>query len=260
MAYTKRDLTGFLTEMGITPADRLLVHSSMKSIGEVEGRADTVIDTFMDYFADRGLFMMPTHTWGTVKNGELYDYETSPGCVGILPELFRKRPGVIRSLHPSHSIAAWGREAAAYVEGEENSPAPCPPDGCWGRLRTSGAKILLLGVGHGRNTYIHSVEESLGLPDRLSEPVPIRIKLRDGSVKEHMIRRHRCSKTGDVSASYPKLGDAFAYYGAAKAVKFGDADCLLCDPVKLYEVAARVFTREPDAILDRDAIPEEYWK
>jgi aminoglycoside 3-N-acetyltransferase len=214
----------------------------------------------MDYFADSGLFMMPTHTWGTVKVGGLYDYENTPGCVGILPEIFRKRPGVIRSLHPSHSIAAWGKDAENYVVGEEHSPAPCPPDGCWGRLRTSGAKILLLGVGHNRNTYIHSVEESLGMADRLSEPVPVKIKLRDGSVKEHMSRRHHCSKTNDVSASFPKMAEAFAYYGAARPVKFGDADCLLCDPVKLFEVSARIFSREPDAILDRESLPENFWK
>ena len=57
---TKDDLLRDLGAMGLDPKGALMMHSSMKSIGEVEGRADTVIDTFMDYVADDGLFMMPT--------------------------------------------------------------------------------------------------------------------------------------------------------------------------------------------------------
>ena len=33
---------------------------SMKSIGEVEGRADTVLDALIEYFKD-GLLLLPTH-------------------------------------------------------------------------------------------------------------------------------------------------------------------------------------------------------
>ncbi len=257
--YTKNDLIKDLANMGVAPTDSILVHSSMKSIGEVEGRADTVIDAFMEYFAD-GLFMMPTHTWGTVKNNEVYDYETSPGCVGILPEIFRKREGVLRSLHPSHSIAAWGKNAAEYIRGEENAKTPCPPDGCWGRLRDIGAKILLLGVGHNRNTYIHSVEETLHLENRLSALSPVGIRMRDGSVKQVMIHRHYCTKAVDVSANFPKLTDAFETLGAARRVTFGDANCWLCDPQKIYDICIKIFTIEPDCVLDRDTIPEEWWK
>ncbi|MBE6612809.1 MAG: AAC(3) family N-acetyltransferase, partial [Ruminococcaceae bacterium] len=60
--HTKSSLISDLRAMGVLSTDAILVHSSMKSIGEVEGGADTVLDAFMEYFAD-GLFMMPTHTW-----------------------------------------------------------------------------------------------------------------------------------------------------------------------------------------------------
>lgn len=96
----------------------------------------------------------------------LFDPETEPACVGIIPNLFRKRNGVLRSLHPTHSIAAYGREAAEFIRGEELCTTPCTPGGCWCRLRDVNAKILLLGVTHVRNTYIHAVEEMLDVPDR----------------------------------------------------------------------------------------------
>lgn len=30
--------------------------------------------------------------------------DTEEACVGLLTNLFRKRPGVVRSLHPTHSM------------------------------------------------------------------------------------------------------------------------------------------------------------
>ena len=74
----------------------------------------------------------------------VYDPNTEEGCVGIIPNVFSKREGVVRSLHPTHSMAVWGKDAAEYIKGEENCTTPCPPGGCWDRLRDINAKILLL--------------------------------------------------------------------------------------------------------------------
>ena len=115
MAYTKADLKHDLAAMGLTGTETILIHSSMKSIGPVEGGADTVLDAWMEFFAE-GLLLLPTHTWRFInEENRVFDVRRSPCCVGILPELFRKRPGVVRSFHPTHSVAALGREAEAYV-------------------------------------------------------------------------------------------------------------------------------------------------
>ena len=74
--------------------------------------------------------------------------------MGILPELFRQRPGVVRSLHPTHSMAGYGQQAVSYLAGEELRNTPCTPGGCYDRLKDVGGKILLVGVTHARNTYM----------------------------------------------------------------------------------------------------------
>ena len=56
--------------------------------------------------------------------------------------LFLKRPGVIRSLHPTHSMAGYGKDAASYLAGEEMRNTPCTPGGCYDRLKDVGGKIL----------------------------------------------------------------------------------------------------------------------
>ena len=169
MAYTKADLKHDLVAMGLTGNETILIHSSMKSIGPVEGGADTVLDAWMEFFAE-GLLLLPTHTWRFInEENRVFDVRRSPCCVGILPELFRQRPGVVRSLHPTHSMAAYGKGAAAYLEGELDANTPCTPGGCYDRLRAAHGKVLLLGVTHARNTFIHSVEEVLNVPNRLTD-------------------------------------------------------------------------------------------
>ena len=44
--YTKEQLKKQVENMGLTGEETILIHSSMKSIGEVEGGADTVLDAF----------------------------------------------------------------------------------------------------------------------------------------------------------------------------------------------------------------------
>ena len=182
--YTKEQLIQQLQDMGIKRTDNLLVHSSMKSLGAVQGGADTVLDALMEAVPE-GLLILPTHTWKQMSEEyNIFDPETEPVCVGILPELFRKRPGVLRSLHPTHSVAVYGKGAAEYIRGEENRTTPCPPNGCWGKLKDSKAKILLLGVTHTRNTYIHSIEESFEIPERFTDkPTRFLVKMPEGISK-----------------------------------------------------------------------------
>ena len=92
MTYTKQTLQQDLAAMGLTGTETILIHSSMKSIGAVEGGADTVLDALMEFFAE-GLLLLPTHTWQSIdQDHPVFDVRRSPCCVGILPELFRQRP------------------------------------------------------------------------------------------------------------------------------------------------------------------------
>lgn len=112
--YTKEMLLGQLSEMNINPTGTLLVHSSMKAIGAVEGGADTVIDALMEYMKD-GLIVFPTHTWAQMNEKyNVFNVKTEPSCVGLLTNVFRVRPGVKRSVHPTHSVAAYGKDAEAF--------------------------------------------------------------------------------------------------------------------------------------------------
>lgn len=261
MQYTREHLKRQLGEAGLRSTDTILIHSSMKAIGDVEGGADTVLDAWMEYFG-QGLLLLPTHTWAQMKEGHsVYDPASEESCVGLLTNLFRRRPGVMRSLHPTHSVAAYGRDAAAYVAGEENCNTPCTPGGCYDRLRQAGGKILLVGVGHERNTFIHSVEEVLNVPNRLTDlPQLFWVVLPDGSRKPVYMRKHYNPIQPHISEDFVKLEQAFYDTGVAWKVKFGDADCILCDAAGIFEVTRHVLAPDPECLVTKAEIPPERWK
>lgn len=261
MKYTKEQLKIQLKDMGLFSTDTVLIHSSMKAIGEVEGGGETVLDAWQEYFSE-GLLLLPTHTWATVNAGHpVYDPANSESCVGILPNLFRKRPGVVRSLHPTHSMAAYGRAAADYVAGEEFCNTPCTPGGCYDRLRQVNGKILLIGVGQERNTFIHSVEEVLNVPNRLSDrPMELTVVMPDGGERRVYMRKHYNAKQPHISEDFVKLQRAFLECNAAREVKFGSADCILCDAKRIFEVTRHVLAPDPECLVECPDIPPSRWE
>lgn len=244
--YTKNNIIDYIINLGIKPTDTLLIHSSMKSIGEVEGRADTVLDAFMKYM-EEGLLIFPTHTWAQINNQyNIFKPETEPSCVGILSNLFFKRPNVVRSWHPTHSVAAYGKDAAEYVSGEERWDTPCPRGGCWGRLYDRKAKILFLGCSLKRNTFLHSVEEWNNIPNRLADTHEnLKILTPNGDIIDRPMRRHH-SSVGDVSQNYDKMLEPFLYKGIAKKGYIGDAESVLCDVAGMADLTTSFLRRNPD--------------
>ena len=187
---TREDIHQFLRHIGVRADSTVLVHTSMRSLGPVEGGCDGLIDSFTSYLTD-GLFLVPTHTWANVnRSNPLYDVKTTAPCIGALPTVAAFRKDGIRSLHPTHSVAAFGKKAKEFVVGEEDSQTPCPKGGVWARLCAENTVILLLGVGLNRNTYIHAVDEILDLPDRLGEPYTVTVVDYDGKRMAHSFRPH----------------------------------------------------------------------
>jgi len=251
--YTREQLAKQLSAMNIPSDAALLVHSSMKAIGEVEGGAETVIDTLCEHLSD-GLLLMPTHTWATINNEHnTYDYRTEPSCTGILGQLLLRRPGAVRSLHPSHSVAAWGKDAEKFIEGEHLCQTPCPRDGIMGKLLDRKGKILFLGCPLSKNTFIHGVEEWAQIPNRLGEPELRYIIMPDGSTYFTMVSPHH-APISDVSVNYAKLEAPFLELGAASEHTFGDARCILCDCAAMTQIVSEMLILEPDLFLDSEPV------
>ncbi len=256
---TREDIHEFLKEAGIKRDDTVLVHTSMRAIGEVEGGCDGLIDGFTSYLSD-GLFIVPTHTWGTVGRGvSVFDVKTSVPCIGALPTVAAFRSDGVRSLHPTHSVAAFGKRAAEFVKGEEVSSTPCPVDGLWARLYAEDAKILLLGVLMNRNTYIHAVDEMLGLEGKLQEEaLSLTVVGYDG--EEYQIPAFYPHKSGG-SANFENYRAPLEHYGALiRTKKLGNAEVSLFYAKPATEIMKRLWScAEYDLVAEEREIPKKYF-
>ena len=83
----------------------VIVHTSLKAIGEIEGGGDTLLSCLIEVFTKNGgLLCIPTHTW----DKESLDLREKHTCLGVLPSLALKRDDAIRTMHPTHSMAVFG--------------------------------------------------------------------------------------------------------------------------------------------------------
>ncbi|MBQ3078462.1 MAG: AAC(3) family N-acetyltransferase [Clostridia bacterium] len=247
--------------MGIEPNDTILIHTSMKAIGEVEGGADGLIDAFGEYLKD-GLFIVPTHTWGCVgRDQPVYDVRSTVPNIGALPRCAAFRKDGIRSLHPTHSIWAKGKNACEFVKGEGDLESPAPRKGAWNRLADVHAKILLIGVSHNKNTFIHSIDEYASVPDRLGKvPYDVTVIDCEGNASTHPMHPHFCSKTGDISEYYVNFEKPLIRLGAQTMGKIGNAEVRVVDAYRCREIISRIYSRtKEDIFTGFTEIPEEMY-
>jgi len=251
--FTKADIHTNLREMGVKPTDTVIMHTSMKAIGDVEGGAEGFLDAMIDYFAKDGLLIVPTHTWARAfdKNyrGPTMEMDSDYTCIGLIPSIAAVHPRAHRSLHATHSVAAFGKGAEAYIAGEVMIDTFTSERGCYGKLYEMGGKVLLVCVGHNRNTYLHSCEERMDVPNRLSkEPFPTTIRLRSGEIINRPLRGHMAEGCSDVSAHYPKFEPAFRRAGAITDGSIGNAPTQLCDCVTMCHVMQKIHEAHPDEL------------
>ncbi len=148
---------------GLEEGDAAFVQASMSSFGTIEGGPEAVIDAFRRVLGDEGLLAMPAFPLDRpalqyLRDGEIFDLRSTPSRMGAISERFRTSPGVLRSLHPTHSVCAQGPGAAALVAGHEVAETPFGAGTPFTRLIERGAHQVWFGSGVGPITIYHAWE------------------------------------------------------------------------------------------------------
>jgi aminoglycoside 3-N-acetyltransferase len=158
MSVVRSDVIRSLESMGLKAGDCVMVHSSLSSMGHVEGGAPTVLQAFLDVLGAAGTLMVPTFTH---SGCQYYDPLLTPSLNGAITEAARSLPGAIRSLHPTHAVTVVGPDAEDLVEDDLDRGA-LGRDSALDRLIKKGGHVFLLGVDHRANSSIHIGEDYAG--------------------------------------------------------------------------------------------------
>lgn len=237
---TKNKIKEILKEIGLVSNDTIMIHSGLRAIGEIEGNAEGLIEVLQEYFYD-GLIIFPTHTWAYMKEDNMvFDKNHMESCVGALSNVARNTKGFIRSMHPTHSVCAWGNDAKAYTDLDRYATTPAGVNNCFGELKNRNAKILFLGAPLSKNTFVHSIEEEFNVPDRFTSHIYHFISKDKEITLEYDMPRHYSTKSDHISDHYEKLLPRMLQRGIAKEFLFGNAICHMVDAKGCYEYVSEL--------------------
>lgn len=161
-AFTAEQLVAFCRASGIQENGVLFVQCSYNDLVTYSGTPYELVSALRELVGPQGTLLMPTYSTNEQDTTcRPFDVLREPTYTGIIPELFRREEGVIRSLHPWHSICGLGPRAKELLDGHENCIYGDGPDSPFDRMRKINAQTLCLGMvaNPDRHSFMHWVED-----------------------------------------------------------------------------------------------------
>lgn len=172
--YGSPELKNALQQLGVERGDTLLVHSKIKFNSGFSGNPQDVIDCVLDVIGEEGNLLMMSLPYGSstleyLQKNEVFDVKKTPSRMGIITEIFRRKKGVVRSLHPGHPVLAYGKDAGRIVKDHEKCLYSCGKGSPFDAFTSLDGKILFFDTTFRPITYIHYIEDLI--KDRLPFPL-----------------------------------------------------------------------------------------
>ena len=257
--FTKNEIINGLEALGDTRGRAVLVHSAVRLTGV---DATLLLDALIEHFTkDNGLLCIPTHTWHRLDEDIVLDMESDDNCLGILPRIAIKDGRGVRSKNPTHSMVVFGNRERAleFIKEDEFVTTPTAPESAYGKLYAESGYVLLLGVAHDKNTYLHAVDEILGTKNRMEEKF-FTVRVKDGNkITERDFKLFYCDYTNDISTRFTKYETAFRYHRAITDGFVGNAPTQLCDARIMKEVMELIYKLSDSDPLKKDGMIKQKW-
>ena len=228
-----------LRQLGVRRGGTLVVHTSFRAVGPVEGGPIGLIEALQEALGAEGTLVMPTMSGS--RRAEPFNPETTPTrSMGVVAETFRRLPGVLRSDHPTSSFAASGPGA-----GDITAAQPLEPvhglDSPIGRVYERDGQVMLLGVGHSVNTTVHLAEALAGVPYGVEKWCTALV---DGCATRLTYR-----ETDHCGRNFAKVGEWLSERGLQTVGRMGGAAATLVRSRDVVAVAMERLERNPTVFL-----------
>lgn len=221
---------------GVAEGMAVMVHSSLSALGYVEGGAAAVADSLCAAVGPSGTICAPVFTGQVADPSHFHSGSADaslwrcrgavarfsadlPSTMGAVPEAVRAMPDSRRSSHPQVSVAAVGARAAEVVNRHRLGFA-IGRDSPFGALHDLDGHILLVGVGHDRNTFLHYAES-------LTERPRLKLRRFPYLVDGERVWVEVFDVGDDDEGHFPVVGGEFEVSAGIRPVRIGNAWCRL---------------------------------
>ena len=231
--------------LGVEEGDTLLVHSSYKSFGEVDGGPQTVIRALEAALGTdkEGTLIMPTFNFDFNK-GVPWDVRTTPSKMGVLTELVRTDPRAKRVFHPFYSFAILGKHAEML--GSLRYKSSYERNSVFGKLRDLDGKIMVIGLSYTNSmTFFHHIEQMEGVDYRFLKQFTGEVTDENGDTYADTFEMLVRDIDKGVITEVNPMGALMEQAGVIKSAKIGEADVKLMKANEVYEFTAREMRRDP---------------
>jgi aminoglycoside N3'-acetyltransferase len=169
--FSTEELVAELTRRLPAEFEILMVHSSFDAfLPMYKGSAKELVGALIDFCGPHRTLVMPSFVMGgrtydtaAYFRTRPFDVRTTPSEMGLVAEIFRRTPQVLRSLHPTCSVCALGPLAKETTAGHHMSRTGMSPDSPYGVMTRRRTAILGLGVEYYRClTHAHTAGHQMG--------------------------------------------------------------------------------------------------
>ena len=165
-SFGPAELLQAIRRAGIESGDCVIAHCAFDQYNGFRGSLREFIESLMDAVGPDGTLAMVSmpYTCSTLeylRRNPRFDVRKTASAMGLLVETFRRRPGVLRSLSPTHPVLAAGRLARELTEQHESCDYPCGPGSPFEKLLRNDAKALFVNASTYTLTFFHYLEHLL---------------------------------------------------------------------------------------------------
>lgn len=258
--HSRAELADDFRRLGVRAGDTVMLHASVRAVGEVVGGPDQIQLALKDALTDSGTLVMytgcPDH-YDNVGRGHLtaeqereilekhppWDADTvrSARDNGVLVEFLRTYPGSRVNDHITRFVA-WGQRAA-YLLSETPWHYAFGAGSPMDRFREVEGKILLLGSDHDTVTFLHHAEHVVDIPDKRVARFQVPV-MENGARVWREMEEFDSGGTG-AHANWPDnffalITDAYLREAGNEAGRVGDAETYLFPARELLAFALAV--------------------
>ena len=230
-------------KLGVAEGDTLLVHSSYKSLGAVDGGPQIVINALEDVLGPEGTLIMPTFNFDFNK-GVPWDVRKTRSKMGALTEVVRMDPRAKRVFHPFYSFAILGKHAE--ILGRLRYKSAYERNSVFGKLRDLDGKIMVIGLSYNNSmTFFHHIEQMEGVEYRFLKQFTGEVTDENGNTYIDTFEMLVRDIDKGVMTMVDPMGALMEQAGIVKIRKIGEAEVKLMKANEVYEFTAREMKRDP---------------